>query len=91
MNNKQIMLSQASGKIINSRESMKKIFCIAVLMTLSAWCFAAPNYTSPKEIRNLVGAKRLPHKKLTPPLTKRCKMTLEKTRASWIVVSKEEE
>ena len=45
---------------------MKKIFCIAVLMTLSAWSFAAPNYTSHKETRNLVGAKRLPHKKLTP-------------------------
>ena len=45
---------------------MKKIFCIAVLMTLSAWCFAIPNYTSHRETKNLVGAKRLPHKKLTP-------------------------
>lgn len=45
---------------------MKKIFCFAVLMSLCAWSFALPNYTSHRETRNLVGAKRLPHKKLTP-------------------------
>ena len=45
---------------------MKKIFCIAVLMSLCVWSFAAPNYTSQRETRNLVGAKRLPHKKLSP-------------------------
>ena len=45
---------------------MKKLFSIAVLMSLCVWSFAAPNYTSQRETRNLVGAKRLPHKKLSP-------------------------
>ena len=45
---------------------MKKIICIAVLMSMSAWCFAAPTFTTLRETRNIVGPRRLPHKKLSP-------------------------
>ena len=45
---------------------MNKIVCIAVLMSLSAWCFAVPRFTTQRETRDLVGVKRLPHKKLNP-------------------------
>ena len=45
---------------------MKKLFCIAVLVSLCAWSSAAPGVTNHREIRNLVGPKRLPNKKLSP-------------------------
>ena len=45
---------------------MKKIFFIAVLMSLCASGFAAPGFTSNREIRNLIGPKRYPHKRLSP-------------------------
>ena len=45
---------------------MTKLFCIAVLMSLCVWSFAAPGFTTKREIRNLVGPKRIPNKKLSP-------------------------
>ena len=45
---------------------MKKLFCIAVLMSLCAWSFAVPGITTKRETRNLVGPKRIPNKKLSP-------------------------
>ena len=44
---------------------MTKFFCIAVLMSLCAWSFAVPGFTTHRETRNLIGPRRLPNKKLS--------------------------